>query len=184
VHRLTQKTDVIVYKITVRDSVEERILALQEKKRELANQAIEGGKNGGLGKLGMNEILGLFRREAEHTHHVEIQRPGGAAAPTRPSVLKDVSKAAKTALTAPASKARKGSADTTSSWSSRQSSDGDESSFAGQGGTPRSRGPHDTAGRQEEPVIVDSSPPPAPAMKSKDIRRATRREDEVYGRRW
>ncbi|KAK0107625.1 hypothetical protein ONS96_003431 [Cadophora gregata f. sp. sojae] len=65
VHRLTQKTDVIVYKITIKDSVEERILDLQEKKRELANQTIEGGK-GGAGKLGMKEILQLFRRDAEH----------------------------------------------------------------------------------------------------------------------
>ncbi len=56
----------IVYKITIKDSVEERILDLQEKKRELANQTIEGGK-GGAGKLGMKEILQLFRRDAEHT---------------------------------------------------------------------------------------------------------------------
>ncbi|ESZ94318.1 hypothetical protein SBOR_5314 [Sclerotinia borealis F-4128] len=65
VHRLTQKIDVIVYKITIKDTVEERILLLQEKKRELANQTIEGGK-GGAGKLGMKEILQLFRRDAEH----------------------------------------------------------------------------------------------------------------------
>ncbi|KAE8453441.1 hypothetical protein EG329_010302 [Mollisiaceae sp. DMI_Dod_QoI] len=65
VHRLTQKIDIIVYKITIKDSVEERILDLQEKKRELANQTIEGGK-AGIGKLGMKEILQLFRREAEH----------------------------------------------------------------------------------------------------------------------
>jgi SNF2 family DNA or RNA helicase len=64
VHRLTQKIDVVVYKITIKDSVEERILDLQEKKRELANQTIEGGK-AGVGKLGMKEILQLFRRDAE-----------------------------------------------------------------------------------------------------------------------
>jgi len=50
VHRLTQKIDVIVYKITIKDTVEERIL---------------DGK-GGLGKLGMKEILQLFRRDAEN----------------------------------------------------------------------------------------------------------------------
>lgn len=32
----------------------------------MANQTIEGGK-GGAGKLGMKEILQLFRRDAEHT---------------------------------------------------------------------------------------------------------------------
>ncbi|POS87748.1 hypothetical protein EPUL_000521 [Erysiphe pulchra] len=66
VHRLTQKTDVIVYKITIANSVEERILALQERKRELAHQAIEGGKNNGVGKLGMKEIMQLFRSDVDH----------------------------------------------------------------------------------------------------------------------
>lgn len=67
---MTQKTDVIVYKITVTDTVEERILDLQEKKRELAKQTIEGGGKGGVGKLGMKEILSLFKRDAEHSHPV------------------------------------------------------------------------------------------------------------------
>ncbi|CZR51961.1 related to RIS1-similarity to RAD5 protein [Phialocephala subalpina] len=88
VHRLTQKIDVIVYKITIKDSVEERILDLQEKKRELANQTIEGGK-GGAGKLGMKEILQLFRRDAEHA-------PPGPGTTSydlgkKPRILKEVS---------------------------------------------------------------------------------------------
>ncbi|KAH6713796.1 SNF2 family N-terminal domain-containing protein [Leptodontidium sp. MPI-SDFR-AT-0119] len=89
VHRLTQKTDVIVYKITIKDSVEERILDLQEKKRELANQTIEGGK-GGAGKLGMKEILQLFRRDAEHT---APHSPTAANYDlgTKPRILKDAS---------------------------------------------------------------------------------------------
>lgn len=65
VHRLTQKTDVIVYKIAVANSVEERILILQEKKRELAQNTIEGSQNRGAGKLGMSEIMQLFRRDAD-----------------------------------------------------------------------------------------------------------------------
>lgn len=61
VHRLTQTVDVIVYKLTVSATVEERILALQDKKRELAAQALEGGsKKAGL-KLGLNEIIDLFK---------------------------------------------------------------------------------------------------------------------------
>jgi len=87
VHRLTQKIDVIVYKITIKDSVEERILDLQEKKRELANQTIEGGKGGG-GKLGMKEILSLFRRDAEHAP------PAPSATQfdhSKPRILKEVS---------------------------------------------------------------------------------------------
>lgn len=39
---------------------------MQEKKRELANQTIEGGAKSGAGKLGMKEILQLFRHDAEH----------------------------------------------------------------------------------------------------------------------
>jgi len=65
VHRLTQTVNVIVYKITIKETVEERILQLQEKKRELANQTIEGGPKGGAGKLGMKEMMQLFRRDAE-----------------------------------------------------------------------------------------------------------------------
>jgi hypothetical protein len=40
-------------------------LELQEKKRELANQAIEGSAKVGAGKLGMREMLQLFHRDAE-----------------------------------------------------------------------------------------------------------------------
>lgn len=83
---MTQKIDVIVYKITIKDTVEERILDLQEKKRELANQTIEGGKGGG-GKLGMKEILQLFRRDAEHAP------PHPSAAQydiSKPRILKEV----------------------------------------------------------------------------------------------
>ncbi|SZE99832.1 unnamed protein product [Blumeria hordei] len=65
VHRLTQKTDVIIYKITISKTVEERILELQDKKRALANDTIEGGKSGGVSKLGMNEIMQLFKCDAD-----------------------------------------------------------------------------------------------------------------------
>ncbi|KAK1044225.1 hypothetical protein LTR33_015327, partial [Friedmanniomyces endolithicus] len=54
--------DVKVYRLTARDSVEEKILALQERKRELANAAIEGAA-GNVNKLSMKEILGLFRHD-------------------------------------------------------------------------------------------------------------------------
>ncbi|KAK4636326.1 hypothetical protein CLAFUW4_00395 [Fulvia fulva] len=72
VHRLNQTVDVKVFRLTVRNSVEERIIELQEKKRELAKAAIEGGK--GVGKLSMKDILGLFKRDAEHGGHDEEDR--------------------------------------------------------------------------------------------------------------
>ncbi|WPH00748.1 Hypothetical protein R9X50_00357800 [Acrodontium crateriforme] len=64
VHRLNQTVDVKVFRLTIRNTVEERILALQERKRELAKAAIEGGK--AVGKLSMKDIMSLFQRDAEH----------------------------------------------------------------------------------------------------------------------
>ncbi|KAI1769337.1 SNF2 family N-terminal domain-containing protein [Hypoxylon sp. FL1150] len=62
VHRLTQTVDVVVYKLTVENSVEERIVELQDKKRLLAETAIEGGARGKEGlKLGLKEMMDLFR---------------------------------------------------------------------------------------------------------------------------
>ncbi|EGO54104.1 hypothetical protein NEUTE1DRAFT_87171 [Neurospora tetrasperma FGSC 2508] len=70
VHRLTQTVDVVVYKLTVRGTVEARILELQEKKRLLAQTAVEGStergnkKKKGQGlKLGLQEILDLFKHD-------------------------------------------------------------------------------------------------------------------------
>ncbi|KAF1823814.1 uncharacterized protein K489DRAFT_379811 [Dissoconium aciculare CBS 342.82] len=67
VHRLNQTVDVKVFRLTVRNSVEERIIALQERKRELAKHAIEGGE--AAGKLSLKDILGLFRHDADHGDH-------------------------------------------------------------------------------------------------------------------
>ncbi|KAI0904044.1 SNF2 family N-terminal domain-containing protein [Ustulina deusta] len=61
VHRLTQTVDVIVYKLTVENTVEARILELQEKKRFLAETAIEKGAKKESLKLGLNEMLDLFK---------------------------------------------------------------------------------------------------------------------------
>ncbi|KAK2732768.1 snf2 family helicase [Colletotrichum kahawae] len=66
VHRLTQTVDVVVYKLTVEKTVEERILQLQEKKRLLAETAIEGGMKKDAFKLGFKEIMDLFRRDESH----------------------------------------------------------------------------------------------------------------------
>ncbi|GAB7356516.1 hypothetical protein MBLNU459_g7264t1 [Dothideomycetes sp. NU459] len=63
VHRLNQTVDVKVYKLTVANTVEEKILELQEKKRELAKAAIEGGK--AVAKLTMRDLMSLFGRNPE-----------------------------------------------------------------------------------------------------------------------
>ncbi|KAL4722425.1 hypothetical protein ACLX1H_010779 [Fusarium chlamydosporum] len=79
VHRLTQTVDVIIYKLTVSQTVEERILELQDKKRQLAEQAIEGGMRKEALKLGLNEIINLFK-------------PGSSA--DNPSLIADTSSVA------------------------------------------------------------------------------------------
>ena len=69
VHRLNQTQDVIVYKMTVKHTVEARILDLQERKRELANATIEG--KSAAAKLTLQDMLKLFRHDAEHSHGVD-----------------------------------------------------------------------------------------------------------------
>ncbi|KAK4109800.1 hypothetical protein N656DRAFT_782662 [Canariomyces notabilis] len=93
VHRLTQTVDVVVYKLTVADTVEARILELQDKKRRLAEATIEGvgasrGKKGkNQMKLGLQEILELFKHDARHSL-------GGGGDPNDPAsnpvVIRDV----------------------------------------------------------------------------------------------
>ena len=63
--------DVVVYKLTVKDTVEERILALQEKKRLLAQHAIEGGmkKNKDALKLSLQDLLNLFKPKNENEYY-------------------------------------------------------------------------------------------------------------------
>ncbi|KIK68310.1 hypothetical protein GYMLUDRAFT_68180 [Collybiopsis luxurians FD-317 M1] len=59
-HRFGQKRDVNIYKLKIDNTVEDRILELQEKKRELARAALSGDKIKNM-RLGMDELLALFR---------------------------------------------------------------------------------------------------------------------------
>jgi hypothetical protein len=49
--------------MVIKGTVEERIVALQDRKRELANATIEGKT--GAGKLTMRDMMALFGRDAE-----------------------------------------------------------------------------------------------------------------------
>nr|WVH01933.1 SNF2 family N-terminal domain [Naematelia aurantialba] len=62
-HRLGQQLDVNIYKLTIEATVEDRILTLQESKRELAKAALsgEGAKN--IMKLTLNDIVNLFKHD-------------------------------------------------------------------------------------------------------------------------
>ena len=59
----------VVYKITIDGTVEERILRLQNQKRELAKAAVGDGAKGfkaGLTNLSLNDILNLFNWHDGH----------------------------------------------------------------------------------------------------------------------
>ena len=49
-----------VYQIVAKDTIEERILKLQEKKSELAQQFTDGTASGGVGTLSKDDLLGLL----------------------------------------------------------------------------------------------------------------------------
>ncbi|KAH7882890.1 SNF2 family N-terminal domain-containing protein [Phlebopus sp. FC_14] len=59
-HRFGQTRDVNIYKLMIPDTVETRILQLQDAKRELAKAALSGDKIKNM-KLGMDDLLALFR---------------------------------------------------------------------------------------------------------------------------
>ncbi|RSH87961.1 uncharacterized protein EHS24_000484 [Apiotrichum porosum] len=63
-HRLGQKLDVNIHKLTIGQTVEDRILALQTQKRELAQAALNGSSVKNM-KLTMADIMKLFQRSSD-----------------------------------------------------------------------------------------------------------------------
>ncbi|EIW53650.1 uncharacterized protein TRAVEDRAFT_133687 [Trametes versicolor FP-101664 SS1] len=61
-HRFGQKRTVNIYKLCVPDTVEQRILELQEKKRALAAAALSGDKYKNM-RLGIDDLVALFRAD-------------------------------------------------------------------------------------------------------------------------
>ncbi|KAF5384216.1 hypothetical protein D9615_003378 [Tricholomella constricta] len=59
-HRFGQTRDVNIFKLKIDETVEDRILTLQEKKRELSRAALSGDKIKDM-RLGMDDLLALFR---------------------------------------------------------------------------------------------------------------------------
>ncbi|KAI8928180.1 SNF2 family N-terminal domain-containing protein [Entophlyctis helioformis] len=64
VHRFGQTKDVVVHRITVQRTVEDRILEMQAKKQDMADQALGEGDGDGRslakGRLGLNDLIHLF----------------------------------------------------------------------------------------------------------------------------
>ena len=59
-HRIGQMRDVNVHRILIEGTVEDRIVALQERKRELINVALDEKKAQSLSRLGREELMFLF----------------------------------------------------------------------------------------------------------------------------
>lgn len=59
-HRIGQTKDVTVYKVIARDTVEDRIMALQEAKSELADQVVGEGGGMSLGSLRKDDLVELL----------------------------------------------------------------------------------------------------------------------------
>ena len=58
-YRLGQTKTVTVYKLIMKDSIEEKILKLQEAKKDLADEILKG-ENGNLGSLSQEELRELI----------------------------------------------------------------------------------------------------------------------------
>lgn len=61
-HRIGQTADVFVYKLIMKNSIEEKILKLQEKKKDLTDMFIENSQ-GSISQLSKQEIIDLFKTE-------------------------------------------------------------------------------------------------------------------------
>ena len=68
-HRIGQKKPVTIHRIVVQDSVEQKVLKLQETKRNIANQALNMNLKGGKNKnkksvnLGVQDLIHLFNED-------------------------------------------------------------------------------------------------------------------------
>ena len=60
-HRIGQNANVQVYRMIMKDSIEEKIVKMQEHKKDLADSFIEGN-DGSLAKMSKEEIIELFQR--------------------------------------------------------------------------------------------------------------------------
>lgn len=66
-HRIGQMRPVIIHRILVENTVEDRILSLQEKKRELIEGALDEKASSQVGRLGIRELAFLFNSSTNGT---------------------------------------------------------------------------------------------------------------------
>jgi SNF2 family DNA or RNA helicase len=72
-HRTGQKKPVSVTRIIVKNSVEERILALQEQKKTVSAAALGDEASGRIGKLSLKELVGLFGKVTTRNGEMTVE---------------------------------------------------------------------------------------------------------------
>lgn len=63
IYRFGQKKNVFIYKFICKDTIEERIKHLQERKMEIAQNVLSGDKNSTVSKLTLDDLKSLFARD-------------------------------------------------------------------------------------------------------------------------
>ncbi|KAG8929093.1 hypothetical protein FRC02_006003 [Tulasnella sp. 418] len=63
-HRLGQRKEVEIYRLAIQNTVEAKVMALQEKKKHLADGSLGEGTGRKLGKLSVRELANLFGLDA------------------------------------------------------------------------------------------------------------------------
>ncbi|KXT05179.1 hypothetical protein AC578_8395 [Pseudocercospora eumusae] len=72
-HRIGQKRPVKVHRVLIKDTVEDRIIALQDKKRRLISEALDEQQSQQLGRLGVRELAYLFGITSHPNQQVDQQ---------------------------------------------------------------------------------------------------------------
>jgi hypothetical protein len=85
-HRIGQQKPVAVHRILIAKTVEDRIIDLQNQKREVIEAALDENASRGIGRLGQRELIYLFNGGAGERETVSRPAiPLGFRAPDRDS---------------------------------------------------------------------------------------------------
>lgn len=77
-HRIGQQNPVNVHRILIEETVEDRIIELQNRKRKIVEAALDEKASQGLGRLGVRELIYLFGADRD-------AQPARQAFPPQPS---------------------------------------------------------------------------------------------------
>lgn len=85
-HRIGQQKPVKVHRILIENTVEDRIIELQNQKRKLVDAALDEKASRGLGRLGQRELIYLFGADVERETAARPAYAPGLAGSFSPSM--------------------------------------------------------------------------------------------------